>query len=282
MQVIDATPYRGKGIRYQAAVRAEGHAQLWVRIDRKDEQLGFFDNMEDRPITVDKWRDYKIVGNVADDAERINFGIMLLGDGKTWIDDVKVEIIDQVGELQPERIEGWYDRAYLCLLDGDTESYRKTCRELLARFGHDPSPRNVNAVAWLCVLVPESVTDLAWPVELAEAALAAQPKTYTYLNTLGVALYRAGRYDEAVRRLNEAIKAQGSEGTYGDWIFLAMAHHMLGNSQEANRWWAKLGEWIKKGGLQPSSVTGQQLTWRAHLEIQTLRREAETLLKRTQ
>src|SRR6267142_4944005 len=35
MQSFDATPYRGKRVRLRAAVRADGRAQLWLRVDCK-------------------------------------------------------------------------------------------------------------------------------------------------------------------------------------------------------------------------------------------------------
>jgi C-terminal processing protease CtpA/Prc len=91
MQAIDATPYRGKMVRFRAAVKFDagngfGRAQLWLRIDRAGGVQGFFNNMGDRPITSPTWAFYDIVGDVASDAESINFGMMLVGTGKAWID----------------------------------------------------------------------------------------------------------------------------------------------------------------------------------------------------
>src|SRR5207249_208423 len=73
MQSIDAAAYRGKRVRLRAAVRAEvsgsaNQAQLWLRVDRKNDELGFLDNMEDRPIVQKDWRYYEIVGDIAEDA----------------------------------------------------------------------------------------------------------------------------------------------------------------------------------------------------------------------
>src|SRR3954468_22970025 len=60
LQSIDATPFRGKRVRYRAAVRTEvqgpgNQAQLWFRVDRQSaangRSVGAFDNMADRPIT---------------------------------------------------------------------------------------------------------------------------------------------------------------------------------------------------------------------------------------
>jgi hypothetical protein len=79
MQAIDATPFRGKRVRFRASVRMEGQAgraQLWMRVDRTGNKIGFFDNMMDRPITSGEWREYEIAGNVADDAEVLNIGML--------------------------------------------------------------------------------------------------------------------------------------------------------------------------------------------------------------
>lgn len=99
MQSIDATPYRGKSVRFRAAVRTEvsgagNQAQLWFRVDRADNQIGFFDNMQDRPITSKDWAEYEIKGDIAPNAARINFGLLLLGEGKAWLDSVSLEIIE--------------------------------------------------------------------------------------------------------------------------------------------------------------------------------------------
>lgn len=101
-QSLDASPYRGKRIRYRAAVRVEtetdGRAQLWCRVDGPRNKSGqpkmlAFDNMQQRPITDTEWRHYEIVLDVADEAEFIMAGIFLLGDGKTWIDDASLEVV---------------------------------------------------------------------------------------------------------------------------------------------------------------------------------------------
>jgi tetratricopeptide (TPR) repeat protein len=88
------------------------------------------------------------------------------------------------------------------------------------------------------------------------------------LNTLGAALYRAGRYDEAIRRLEEAIQARGGEHP-GDWPFLALAHHRLGHRDEARRWLDRLRE------HQPSTDPAQ--FW-DELAIRLVRSEAEAVI----
>src|SRR5262249_55218522 len=96
-------------------------------------------------------------------------------------------------------------------------------------------------------------------LKFVERAIASNPTRYpaaTYRNTLGIALYRAGRYDEAVQRLNESIALQKQGGTYRDWLFLAMAHHRLGHADEARRG-------LDQAGRGPQPTDPQQAAARA-------------------
>jgi len=108
MQTVPAEPYRGKIIRFRVAVRTEvsgpgNQALLWMRVDRPDQRMGFFDNMNDRPITEGSWRFYEIVGEVAEEAEWINVGMMLIGEGKAWFDDASLEVVGSLPDPSPPR-----------------------------------------------------------------------------------------------------------------------------------------------------------------------------------
>lgn len=97
-QTIDAAPFRGKLIRFSAAVRTEinqlgSWAGLSLRVDRDKGNRGFFDDMFNRPIYVSDWGRYEIVGDVATDARSITFGILLQGEGKAWIDNASIEVL---------------------------------------------------------------------------------------------------------------------------------------------------------------------------------------------
>lgn len=102
-QHIDATPYRGKIIKLNAAVRTDvsgpgNQAYLWLRVTKKffgPAALSFYDNMADRPIINSKWYSYEIVGKVSPDAEVIGFGLALVGDGQAWLDSVSIKLIDE-------------------------------------------------------------------------------------------------------------------------------------------------------------------------------------------
>jgi hypothetical protein len=103
MQTFDATPYRGKNVRFSAALCFEGgssiagsRAQLWLRVDRPEGAgPGFFDNMSNRAVASRAWDRYEINGRIDDDAEWINIGVMAFGDATVWIDDARFEIIDE-------------------------------------------------------------------------------------------------------------------------------------------------------------------------------------------
>jgi C-terminal processing protease CtpA/Prc len=102
VQTIDASLFRGKRIRLTASVRVEAadgkpaQGQLWLRVDRPDSHVGFFDDMSDRPIVSKDWRDYEVVGNVEDDAVAISFGLQVTGEVKAWLDKVSLAAIADV------------------------------------------------------------------------------------------------------------------------------------------------------------------------------------------
>jgi hypothetical protein len=110
VQSMEATPYRGRRIRLRGAVRAEvegigNQGALWLRVDLPDQELGFFDNMEDRPITSSAWSTYEIEGAVAEDAVRIAFGAFLVGQGQLWVDGLELMVESTDGEWSPIQIE---------------------------------------------------------------------------------------------------------------------------------------------------------------------------------
>ncbi len=95
MQAVDGVPFRGKRIKFRAAVRvrsedAYGRAQLWLRVDRTTKLPGFFDNMQDRPILAQDWNYFEIVADIDDDAEVLNFGVIAFDRTSVWLDDVSI------------------------------------------------------------------------------------------------------------------------------------------------------------------------------------------------
>lgn len=104
-QTIDARDLRGKRIKLKAFVKADvrgsgNRGQLWLRVDRAAGKRGFFDNMQDRPITSQQWKEYQIQGEVADDATRIALGCFLMGTGEVWVDGVQLLVKGGQGTWQ--------------------------------------------------------------------------------------------------------------------------------------------------------------------------------------
>lgn len=103
-QTLDATPLRGKRVRFRAAVRAEtgdrgapGNGRLTIRVLRPGGRSGFSDNMQDRPITSPEWKTYDVWADVSPDAVSITFGAALAGYGKVWVDSASFQVMGEAG-----------------------------------------------------------------------------------------------------------------------------------------------------------------------------------------
>ena len=156
------------------------------------------------------------------------------------------------------------------LADGDRDGLQRACSEVLARFDRTTDASTANDVAWSLALAPGAFADRGASVRLAEIALKTrQGARDSVLNTLGATLYRADRFGDAVRRLEEGIQLRNGESLPTNWPFLAMAHFRLGHRDEAHRWLDRLRN------HQPSADANQ--FWR-ELEIRLLRCEAEAVI----
>jgi len=81
-------------------------------------------------------------------------------------------------------------------------------------------------------------------VELASKATDSHPRDAELWNTRGVAEYRAGHWKEAIAALTKSMDLR-SDGDAYDWYFLAMAHQMTGNPDEARRRFEQATNWAK-------------------------------------
>jgi WD40 repeat protein len=181
--------------------------------------------------------------------------------------DLAAATFGKLIEQEPENLGLRYSHIRSLVGAGDSAGVRRHCEDLLAKFGNWTDP-------WFCVLAPDSVADYEAPVRLAEATVASIPQKggrekSDALKTLGAALYRAGRFEEAIRRLNESIQARGDGGAPTAFAFLALAHHHLGHHDEAKRWLDKLVAYQPKKGAD--------FSW-DDVDIRILCREAEALI----
>jgi WD40 repeat protein len=170
--------------------------------------------------------------------------------------------------LMPDDLQLRIDLSKTVLWSGDLAAWRMSNVTLLDQLGAPRNWQRTNSVAWACVLGPDATADAEVPIRLAELGLKGAPETgkANSLNTLGAAQYRAGRFDEAIGRLGEAIRLRDGVDDPVGCAFLAMAHHGLGHGDLARRWLKRLQE------HQPSADF-----W-GELEIRLLRREAEAVV----
>jgi C-terminal processing protease CtpA/Prc len=108
-QGMDATPLRGKRVRLTASARLapegrEPEAHLWLRVDRPS-GMGFFDNMDARPMRSTEWTRGEITGVVDSDAAQVVFGGFLRGVGTLWLDDFALAVEQPDGTWRPVPIE---------------------------------------------------------------------------------------------------------------------------------------------------------------------------------
>jgi tetratricopeptide (TPR) repeat protein len=101
-----------------------------------------------------------------------------------------------------------------------------------------------NDAAWVMVTGPEDKRDPAAGLVYAEKAVKLFPQEHFFLNTLGVALYRNGRYPEAVTALEHSLAAAKGQFVAFDLYFLAMAHAKLGHAAEAQDCFDRAEAWV--------------------------------------
>jgi tetratricopeptide (TPR) repeat protein len=166
--------------------------------------------------------------------------------------------------------ETWRLHALLRLQRDDLDGYKKACAALAGGPWDDAGA--TDAVLRSCVLTADALPDPSALVPLAEKGVK-QPPTARQLAALGAVLYRAGKFEEAARRLADATGPGRAGGEAVDWLFLAMAHHRLGHGDEAKQWLARAARW-----LDQAPRAGTPPPWTLLLEARVLKREAEALL----
>jgi WD40 repeat protein/serine/threonine protein kinase len=182
--------------------------------------------------------------------------------------------------LGSHRPQSWYAHAILRLHLGEGDAHRRISAAMLERFGSAKDTGAVQLAAWSATLAPLPENGSARVVAAAERALADSPKDRTCLVTFGAALYRAGRNEEAVRTLNESVKAVEKENPVLEYLYLAMAHHRLSQPALAKTHLDQASQWLgrdaaKAAGTSPG-IAG--FSWSNRLEIELLRREAAPLI----
>ena len=103
-----------------------------------------------------------------------------------------------------------------------------------------------NNLAWLLATVPDpQLRNPAEAVQFAVKAVELNPKSAMYHNTLGVAYYRAEKWQEAIASLQKSMELTNG-GDAHDWFVLAMASWKTGEQEPARNWFRKAADWTQK------------------------------------
>jgi Flp pilus assembly protein TadD len=161
--------------------------------------------------------------------------------------------------------------ALLELERGDVTGFRESCQRMLELFGMTESPAVARQIALACALAPDAVADPGRAEQVAYRSLADAPDDRESLELLAALLYRAGRYAEALARLDQTGGSNPkAPNSYFGQVFKALAQDRLGQHQEARKW---LGT---TRGSQPSPASIAAAPWWSNFLINSLpTREAE-------
>jgi tetratricopeptide (TPR) repeat protein len=169
-----------------------------------------------------------------------------------------------------------FAHACLFLIRGDSKGYTRFCQGMIQRAAQTENPWEAYALARSCAMARKSPVDPARAVQWAEQAVANDHAPWCF-HVLGLAQYRAGRFDQALQNFTKAnVKAWRYSEL--NWFPLALVHHRLDHSDEARQCLEEGIRWLERKG-PPSPQRSARLLPQDWLEAQLLRREAEELLK---
>jgi tetratricopeptide (TPR) repeat protein len=204
----------------------------------------------------------------------------------------RTHLLSQALQRDPRDVRARLAIARAHLHKGDLPAYRAACAAL-AKGTSAPE------AAWVCALGPNSPEVLE---PFLKAAAKGAADNHPSLRAHGALLLRAGRHADALKRLDQALKARGPHATPAEELLIALAYHKLGRADDARLWLARARAWMDRPralnrlGHALSAVPGAPLAalpglareapdprellfgWQAWLDVQVLRREAEALL----
>jgi WD40 repeat protein/tetratricopeptide (TPR) repeat protein len=184
-------------------------------------------------------------------------------------------------ESAPADSEEWLEHACLRVLVGDREGYRRLVRSMQQRAAGRKDHVVTSILVRSCNLASEPVVEPDQVVRWAEQVSSSGARRWD-LHLLGTALYRAGRFEEAIKRLGELISSSSGKQETGPAgaqirLVLAMAHHRMGDATKARALLDEVVQWWNnvEAGKTDGAVSLPASEW---LWLQVLRREAEALI----
>jgi hypothetical protein len=174
------------------------------------------------------------------------------------------------------------------LVLGDRAVRTSALRDLIDRYG-DTSDHLLIVACWLCGMASDVDIDRERLVRALRRAQDVNPSLspvvprYQLADPLGVALLRAGRYTEAIERLEAFDMARGKGSNASSQLYRALAHYRLGHPADARRLVADARAWLaefRKDPLHSSWPLSRRPLSADRLEWRLLLREADELVGR--
>jgi serine/threonine protein kinase/cytochrome c-type biogenesis protein CcmH/NrfG len=98
-----------------------------------------------------------------------------------------------------------------------------------------------------------TVHDLSLAIASAKKAIELDPSSPDWINTLGMAFYRAGDWNAADAAVEESMQEKKG-GDSHDWFFVAMIGWQLGNKDNARVWYQKAVDWMEANAPQNAEL----------------------------
>jgi eukaryotic-like serine/threonine-protein kinase len=213
----------------------------------------------------------------------ISMGTELAGRGQ-W-EAAAAEFARAFADTPPN--EPWlcFEYAIVLMAVADAQGYRSTCQYMLATLGKTKDLIWLQFTAHACVLASGPPAEANEALRLAERRQAIL-KTPWCDHVLGLALYRAGRFADAIAVLENSVKREPgrSETTVVNSLVLAMAHYKLGRPDEARRWLDRDQRWantrMRDRPGWPNRAIPEGWNFREGILFHLLLREARELVEK--
>ena len=135
------------------------------------------------------------------------------------------------------------------------EHWQQAANDYRRSLARNPNSAAVaNELAW-CLAAAPGRGDPAEAIHWVRKAVLRAPGDVVFRNTLAAALYRGGRFQEAVAELERDI-AQNSDEIGYDWVFLSMCRTRLGQTASARIALTKAQEWRPPASLSNPPFIG--------------------------
>lgn len=149
----------------------------------------------------------------------------------------RAELAKAVADPAFRSADAWFELACLDLLCGDGEGYRRRCAAMWPLFAE--SENEAERTLLLRAAAIGETKGVAQAIALGEKTLPQVKRRDARMFTvfgLGLALHRAGRHEQAVERLREALAAIPDWAGRGQiWLALALAYQKLNRGDEAQQ-----------------------------------------------